>query len=46
VPSVGLNVFEDNHSARKVYFKTGFEIVEKWLTVEMHDPLTDSASIE
>jgi uncharacterized protein len=35
VPAVGLNVFVDNHSARRVYFKTGFEVVEEWLTAEM-----------
>jgi RimJ/RimL family protein N-acetyltransferase len=32
---VGLNVFVENHSARRVYEKTGFEIAEEWLTVDM-----------
>jgi len=35
VPAVGLNVFVENHSARRVYEKTGFDVVEDWLTVEM-----------
>jgi hypothetical protein len=35
VPVVGLNVFEDNHAARRVYVKAGFRIVEEWLTAEM-----------
>ncbi|MHB8894727.1 MAG: GNAT family N-acetyltransferase [Candidatus Geothermincolia bacterium] len=35
VGAVGLNVFVDNHAARRVYIKTGFEVVEDWLTVEM-----------
>jgi len=35
VPAVGLNVFVGNHSARRVYEKTGFEVAEEWLTVEM-----------
>ncbi|HEY5493406.1 MAG TPA: GNAT family N-acetyltransferase [Candidatus Anoxymicrobiaceae bacterium] len=35
VPAVGLNVFVDNHSARRVYEKTGFELAEDWLTVDM-----------
>jgi len=35
VPAVGLNVFVENHCARRVYQKTGFDIAEEWLTVEM-----------
>ncbi len=35
VPAVGLNVFDDNHPALRVYEKTGFEVAEQWLTVEM-----------
>ena len=35
VPAAGLNVFVENHSAGRVYEKTGFETVEEWLTVEM-----------
>jgi predicted GNAT family acetyltransferase len=35
VPAVGLNVFVENRSARRVYEKTGFEVAEDWLTVEM-----------
>lgn len=37
VPAVGLNVFEDNHAARRVYLKTGFVHAEDWLTAEMSD---------
>jgi hypothetical protein len=35
VGSVGLNVFRDNHPARAVYRKVGFQDAEAWLTVEM-----------
>jgi GNAT superfamily N-acetyltransferase len=35
VGAVGLNVFDGNAPALAVYRKTGFEVVEEWLTVEM-----------